>query len=101
MSRALTIDDLTRQALTAYEALASLAEDIEDEWTYVTDLAAAWRQRIEDVSVGRGSEAANPTVVAAVERTVDEVGRISDAHRAIDWLSTFPQVVLTALGEQP
>ena len=101
MTGTLTIDDLTRQALTAYEALTSLAEDIEDEWTYVTDLAAAWRERIEDVRVTRGSEAADPAVLLAVERAVDEVGRISDAHRAIDWLSTFPQVVLTALGEQP
>ena len=25
----------------------------------------------------------------------------SDPHRAIDWLSTFPQVVLVALGERP
>jgi hypothetical protein len=36
-----------------------------------------------------------------VERAVDEIGRISDPYRAVDWLSTFPQVVLTALGERP
>ena len=34
-------------------------------------------------------------------RAIDEIGRISDPHRAIDWLSTFPQVVLLALGEPP
>ena len=26
---------------------------------------------------------------------------ITDPHRAIDWLSTYPQVVLIALGERP
>ena len=31
---------------------------------------------------------------AAVDRAIDEIGRIDDPHRAIDWLSTFPQVVL-------
>jgi len=39
--------------------------------------------------------------LAAVDRLIDEVGRIADAHRAIDWLSTFPQVLLAAMGEQP
>ena len=29
-----------------------------------------------------------------------ETEAISDPHRAIDWLSTFPQVVLLALAEQ-
>ncbi len=37
----------------------------------------------------------------AVDRAIDEIGRIEDPHRAIDWLSTFPQVVLLALGERP
>ena len=38
---------------------------------------------------------------AAIDRAIDEIGRIGDPHRAIDWLSTFPQVVLSALGERP
>ena len=38
---------------------------------------------------------------AAIDRAIDEIGRISDPHRAIDWLSTFPQVVLIGLGEEP
>ena len=49
----------------------------------------------------RGDEPAAAPEQAAVDRAIDEVGRISDPHRAIDWLSTFPQVVLSALGEQP
>ena len=32
---------------------------------------------------------------------IAEVGLITDPHRAIDWLSTFPQVVLLAAGERP
>ncbi len=42
-----------------------------------------------------------PTVDAAIDRLIDEVDRITDPHRAIDWLSTFPQVALLALGETP
>jgi hypothetical protein len=38
---------------------------------------------------------------AAVARAVGEARLISDPHRAIDWLSTLPQVVLVALGERP
>ena len=38
--------------------------------------------------------------MAAISRAVGEIGRISDPHRAIDWLSTFPQIVLITLGER-
>jgi hypothetical protein len=96
-----TIGDVAQQALDAYEALAALAEDVEDEWTYVTDLSAAWRARIESVITERGGEPLDPPALAAVERAIEEVGRIGDPHRAIDWLSTFPQVALTIFGEQP
>lgn len=101
MDDATTIGHVAQQALDAYEALAELAEDVEDEWTYVTDLSAAWRARIESVITVRGSEPIDPAALAAVERAIEEIGRISDPHRAIDWLSTFPQVALTTFGEQP
>ena len=93
-----TIHDALTLALDAYDRLGLLGEDIEDEWTYVTDLVAAWRDRLEAVDASRGDE---PTGLAgqAIERVIDEVDRIRDPHRAIDWLSTFPQVVLLALGE--
>jgi len=94
-----TVHDLLERALEAYSALASLGEDVEDEWTYVTDLEAAWRERLTDVDTARGDEPAATSAAVAVERAIDEVGRISDPHRAIDWLSTFPQVVLLALDE--
>ncbi len=101
MNEAMTIEHQVRAALDAYEGLASLAEDIEDEWTYVTDLSAAWRERIEELIAERGTESVAAVEQAAIDRAIDEIGRIADPHRAIDWLSTFPQVVLVALGERP
>jgi hypothetical protein len=95
-----TLGDQARAALAAYERLPSLAEEIEDEWTYVTDLLAAWRERIEELIDERGSESVTSLEEAAIGRAIDEIGRISDPHRAIDWLSTFPQIVLVTLGER-
>jgi hypothetical protein len=94
-----TVDDLIGRALDAYAELEALGEEIEDEWTYVTDLEAAWRGRLDEVAVARGSEDVVPSVAAAVDRAIEEIGLVRDPHRAIDWLSTFPQVVLVALGE--
>jgi hypothetical protein len=92
--------NLVAQALAAYDELVSLGEEVEDEWGYVQDLAGAWRgqlTRAADEARGGTTDGA----AAAIERLVDEVGRISDPHRAIDWLSTFPQAVLLALGSDP
>jgi hypothetical protein len=96
-----TIGEALAHALAAYEALTSLGEDVEDEWTYVNDLSTAWRERLEAVAAAQGGEPAGGPTAAAIERAIDEIGRISDPHRAIDWLSTFPQVVLVSLGEAP
>lgn len=95
-----TIADQLAAALRAYEELVSLAEDIDDEWTYVTDLSAAWGERLESVIEERGDEPLGVLEQAALERVADEIGRISDPHRAIDWLSTFPHIVLTVVGER-
>ncbi len=97
----MTVGRVMEQALAAYEELGALAETVEDEWTYVTDLGSAWRERIAAFVVVRGAEPAALSEQAAVERAIDEIGRIRDPHRAVDWLSTFPQVVLTTFGEQP
>lgn len=96
-----TRSDLATRALVAYDALASLGEEVEDEWGYVQDLAGAWRSEFERIVDLDDAGAAAPGMVAAVERLADEVSRITDPHRAIDWLSTFPQAVLLALGEDP
>jgi len=94
-----TVGEALARALDAYEELGSLGEEVEDEWTYVTDLGTAWRERFEEVIAARGGEPADPRAGAAVDLAIEEIGRIEDPHRAIDWLSTFPQVVLLAFGE--
>lgn len=99
MSDGVTVGAVIARALAAHEALGSLGEEIEDEWTYVTDLVAAWTARLSAVAAARGGEPVDPRVDAAVDRAIAEIGLITDPHRAIDWLSTFPQVVLVALGE--
>ena len=100
MDEATTVGDLAGDALAAYEDLLSLAEEIEDEWSYVNDLSAAWQERIGQLVDQQGAATATALEAAAIGRAVDEIGRISDPHRAIDWLSTFPQVVLLALGQR-
>jgi hypothetical protein len=118
-----TIRSALERALDALDGLQQLGEDVEDEWTYLTDLGEAWRQRLEAVADARGDEQlpeVRATAVAggvgAARRPPDphrparrargaapptpEAGRITDPHRAIDWMSTFPQIVLVAVGEQ-
>jgi hypothetical protein len=96
-----TVRTALGRALDACDALQLLGEEVEDEWTYVTDLGDAWRARLGAIIDARGEEPLDDTRVAAVDRAIDEVSRIADRHRAIDWLSTFPQVVLVAIGERP
>lgn len=100
MDAANTVGDLAREALAAYEDLLSLAEEIEDEWMYVNDLSAAWQERIGELVDEQGAQSTTALEEAAISRAVDEVGRISDPHRAIDWLSTFPQIVLVTLSQR-
>ena len=96
-----TIGDAIATARPAYDALTALAEDVEDEWSYINDLSSAWLDRLDAVADGRGHEPAPPGVAAAIPVLIAEVEALDDPHRTIDWLSTFPQVLLIALGEQP
>ena len=96
-----TVADAIAAAQPAYDALAELAEDVEDEWSYVNDLATAWRDRLDAVADARADEPAGDGVAEAIELLALEAGAVDDPHRAIDWLSTYPQVVLIALGERP
>ena len=96
-----TVQTLVDRALQAYASLSELGESIEDEWSYVNDLAQAWELRLSEVAAERGADAVPRAADVAVDRAIDEIGLIQDPHRAIDWLSTFPQVVLLALGEVP
>ena len=96
-----TVAQAIDRVLTAYADLTALGEEIEDEWSYVNDLATAWRERLEDAADARSDALLSDEVDAAIDRAIDEINRIADPHRAIDWLSTFPQVTLLALGEAP
>ena len=96
---ATTIGSLLGAAIDAEDALAELGESIEDEWSYVNDLRQAWSDRMAEVADGPdGSREAGQDVIEAIELAIDEASRIRDPHRAIDWLSTLPQVVLLAAG---
>lgn len=96
-----TIRTAIDRAIDAYGALTELAETIEEEWSYVTALSEAWLARLDRVLASRGAEPVPDEVSTAIDRAIAEIGLIADHHRAIDWLSTFPQVVLVALGETP
>jgi hypothetical protein len=98
---AATAAQAIERVLTAYADLTALGEEVEDEWSYVNDLATAWRERLEAVADARPDALLGDEVDAAIDRAIDEIDRITDPHRAIDWLSTFPQVTLLALGEVP
>ena len=94
-----TIADLVERALAGFDALAVTAEPVDDESQYVTDLGTVWRARLRAVADARGAEPAPPGADAAITALVAEAARIDDPHRAIDWLSTLPQVALAAMGE--
>jgi hypothetical protein len=96
-----SVADAISAASAAYDQLTELAEDVEDEWSYVTELAEAWRERLAEVEEARGDEPVGIGVAEAVAALSSEVAEIEDPHRAIDWLSTFPQVLLVAFGERP
>ena len=41
-----TVRSALDRALDALDGLQQLGEDVEEEWTYVTDLGAAWQSRL-------------------------------------------------------
>jgi hypothetical protein len=94
-----TIAEVLDPALTALGDLGRLGEGVADEWQYVVDLEAAWRDRLTEVAAAGRGQPVDVAQAAAIERVIAETRLISDPHRAIDWLSTFPQIVLHALAE--
>lgn len=83
------------RAVAAYRTLGELAETIEDEWQYVFDLTEAYTPNLEGLAGGPPLVA---DVVAAIDEAVAEVELITDPHKAIDWLSTFPHLIALAVG---
>jgi hypothetical protein len=94
-----TVQEAIDRVLVAYDQLAELGSSIDDEWSYINDLTDTWRARLSEVGDRRGTEFVAPEIETALDRAVAEIELIRDPHRAIDWLSTFPQVVLLAIGE--
>jgi hypothetical protein len=94
-----TVATLIDRALAAHAALAELGEAVADETQYIADLGIVWRGRLRAVANERGVDVAAAEVELAVDTVIAETARITDPHRAIDWLSTLPQVVLVALDE--
>ena len=87
------------RALAAYGVLAELGESVADEWQYVNDLVAVHSADL----AGSGTPDAGRVLlglaaVGAVDLAIEEIGLITDPHRAIDWLSTFPQIVRLAVA---
>ena len=85
--------------MAAFGLLAELGETVEDEWTYVTRLSEVGRGRLR-AAVPDSGRRVPPEVAEAVDALAAEAGAITDPHRAIDWLSTFPAVVELAFGAE-
>jgi hypothetical protein len=94
----LTRGDALRVARDAHAALALVAETVADEWVYVSRLTEAGRAHLARAAGPRPEVPLDPDAAAAVDAAAAEALRITDPHRAIDWLSTFPAVIELALG---
>jgi hypothetical protein len=94
-----TIPELMERAIVALEVLAATAEPVEDEQQYVRDLVLVWSARLRAVGADRTTQAGATELDDAIEWIAAEAERVADPHRAIDWLSTLPQVALLAVGE--
>ncbi len=94
-----TIADVVARARAAFDVLAATAEPVADEVQYLADLETVWGARLRAVARARGGEPAPAGAAEAVEALEAEAAAITDPHRAIDWMSTLPQVALAALGE--
>ena len=87
--------DAIAVALDALSTLEQLGETVGDDLQYVVDLARSWRLRVEAAATG---EPLTDKQTRAIEVAAAEARSIADPHRAIDWLSTYPQVVPLILG---
>jgi hypothetical protein len=94
------VRELLDRAILAHRALADLGEEVEDEWTYVSDLHDAWAARLTELAEARGDEPIPAGASDAIDEAIAEIAFIAEPHRAIDWLSTFPQVVVLAICER-
>ena len=96
---AATVGTLIARTLVAFDGLTATGDEVTEEAQYLADLGVVWKGRLIAVGNARKGEPASPAAETAVDAACAEAARIDDPHRAIDWLSTLPQVVLVALGE--
>jgi hypothetical protein len=89
---------VAERAAAAYQTLADLAETVEDEWQYVTDLVEAYMPSLGALAGAEPMRVLSAPAVNAVVEAIAEIALITDPHKAIDWLSTFPHVVALAMG---
>ena len=98
VAAAATVHLAVARALEAYQRLAELGETIADEWQYVADLVAVHSADLRAIVAVDPARALSPSAVTAIDLAIEEIDLITDPHRAIDWLSTFPQIVRVAVG---
>ena len=89
---------LLERIVSALGDLVAAAESVADEWIYVHDLETVWAARLRAIGSERTADPPDE-VAAAIDALVQEAHRITDPHRAIDWLSTLPQATLVAIAE--
>lgn len=94
-----TLGDIAARVLASLDVLVATAAPVEEEWQYVEDLRTVWRARILAVTAPRSADPATETTAGAIDALSRVASAIDDPHRAIDWLSTLPQVALLAFGE--
>jgi hypothetical protein len=92
-----TVGVVIARALAAYRALGELGESIADEWQYVNDLVAVHSADLLTIVAADFDVVLSEAAAKAVDVAIEEIGLITDPHRAIDWLSTFPQIVRLAV----
>ena len=90
------LDAVLERAVARLLALGELGEQIQDEWQYVNDLVRIHTADLRALAVA-DPRPVDPRSSRAIDLAIEEAGLVADPHRAIDWISTFPQVVRLAL----
>lgn len=89
---------LLERIVSAIADLVTMSDSVADEWIYIHDLETVWIARLRAVGAERTSDLPRGATIA-IDALIAETHRITDPHRAIDWLSTLPQAALVAIGE--
>jgi hypothetical protein len=90
------LDAVLERAIASLVALGELGERIQDEWQYVNDLVRIHTADLRALAAA-DPRPVDPASARAVDLAIEEAGLVTDPHRAIDWISTFPQIVRLAL----